>query len=155
VTTAELIDAARGVPWVAGGVLTLGFLSWVVERIAGLSGPATALHRAWSDRELRALRREAHLRAERRRITAEEESAVIADLRDQVADLATEIARLRAAVRAAEEHHRQIHDWAAGLLRTARNAGVIYVDPPTTGEQPALALATSSRNPAPGVPAPR
>jgi hypothetical protein len=154
-TTAEVLAAVGDVPWLAVGLLGLGTLSWAVERIAGLRGPVTLLHHAWTDRELRRLRREAHLRAERRRITAEEESAVMADLRSQVADLAAEIARLRATVRAAEDHHRQIHDWAAGLLRTARGAGVIYVDPPSTGERPALVLTSDSRNPAPAVPAPR
>jgi hypothetical protein len=32
---------------------------------------------------------------------------------------------------------------------------VIYVDPPSTGERPALVLTSDSRNPAPAVPAPR
>src|SRR4051812_11828670 len=139
-TTAEVLAAAGDVPWLAAAVLGLGALSWAVETVAGLRGPITTLRRAWADRELRKLRREALIRAERRRIDAEEDSAVMVDLREQVAHLAEEVTRLRATVRAAAAHHRTMHDWADGLLRAARSAGVLYVDPPRTDELPTVAL---------------
>jgi hypothetical protein len=68
----------------------------------------------------------------------EEESAVMADLRAQVRELTGEVARLRSVVRASEAHHRVMRDWADGLLRAARSSGLQYVDPPPTGEQPAI-----------------
>lgn len=150
-TTAELLAAAEGIPWLAGIVLGLGAASWAVERVAGLTGPATALLHAWTDRDLRRLRREALLRAERRRLTAEDESAVMADLRQQIAHLSDEIGRLRTTVRATEKHHRLFRHWAEGLLGAARAAGLSYVDPPRTDEQPMV----ESRNPAQLVPTPR
>lgn len=150
-TLTELLAATRGIPWLAGGLLLLGTVSFAVERVAGLSGPATAVARAWSNRELRKLRREALLRAERRRLHAEEESAVVADLRGQLAHLSAEVASLRGEVRDADTHRRAMRTWADGLLRSARAAGVPYTDPPPTGERPAM----ESRNPARLVPAPR
>jgi hypothetical protein len=147
----EIAAAAEGVPWLAGTALALGATSWAVEKVAGLTGPATTIVRLWTERDLRRLRREALLRAERRRLDTEEESAVMADLRAQIAHLSDEVGRLRATVRRAEDHHRAVHRWAEGLLRAARAAGLPYVDPPSTDEQPVV----ESRNPAQLVPAPR
>lgn len=152
-TTTDLLGAARDVPWLAAGILGLGAASWVVERIAGLTGPVTTLHRAWADRELRRLRREALLRAERRRLDTEEESAVMADLRAQVAELSLRLDALRRTVRAGEEHRRGMRDWADGLLRAARAAGITYTDPPRTDERPAVPAPAPTvedrRNPTP------
>jgi hypothetical protein len=153
VNLADVLAATKGLPWLASALLTLGLVSFVVERFAGLSGPATAIARAWRDRDLRKLRREALLRAERRRLAAEEESAVVVDLRAQLAHLTEQVASLRGSARTSEAHHRAMRTWADGMLRAARAAGVVYIDPPRTGEQPAVAL--DSRNPAPEVPAPR
>jgi TolA-binding protein len=151
-TTTELLRAAQAVPWLGAALVAVGTVSWVVEKVAGLTGPITTLHRAWADRELRRLRRSALLRAERRRLAAEEESAVMADLRSQIADLSAEVARLRGTVREAEASQRRVKDWADGLLRAARAAGLHYADPPRTDERPAI---PESRNPAPAELAPR
>lgn len=147
----ELLTHVQGVPWLVAALVILAAVVWAVEKVAGLSGPLTALGRTWSNRELRKLRREALIRAERRRITAEEEAALVAHLRTEVADLAAEVARLRSTMRAAEDHHRAIHRWADGLLRAVRAAGVPYVDPPHTDERPVV----ESRNLAPALPVPR
>lgn len=162
-TTAELLTAAEGVPWLAGTVLVLGTVSWAVERIAGLSGPATALTRAWSDRELRKLRREALLRAERRKLAAEEEAGRIADLSAQLSELRTEVTWMRAErderrrADTAERHRRERYDrvltdyvWA--LLNAARAAGVPFASPPLP---PGPATNPEGRNPAQAIPSPR
>lgn len=134
----DLIGLAKGAPALALALAILSALLYLVERLFALSGPATKLVNAWHNRELARLRREALVRAERRRLAAEEENAVMADLRAQVQELTAEVARLRSVVRSSEAHHRVMRDWADGLLRTARSSGVQYVDPPPTDEQPAI-----------------
>jgi hypothetical protein len=75
VTGAELLRAAEGSPLLLAFLTVGGFLSYAVERLCGSNGPATRLLHAWRDRELRELRREALLRAERRRIDRDEATA--------------------------------------------------------------------------------
>lgn len=134
----ELLQYAKGSPFLLLVLVVIAAALYTAERLFALSGPATKLVRWWQGRELAKLRREAELRAERRRIQAEEESAVMADLRQQLADLSAEVAGLRARVKVNETYHRRISDWADGLLRLARGSGLSYVDPPTTDEQPAI-----------------
>jgi hypothetical protein len=134
----ELLKYAQGSPFLLLCLVVGGALLYGAERVFALSGPMSGLVRWWQNRELAKLKREAELRAERRRIQMEEESAVIADLRGQLAALSAEVARLRGAVRDAEAHHRRVKDWADGLLRSARSAGLPYADPPRTGERPAV-----------------
>jgi hypothetical protein len=136
----DLITLARGTPALALALAVLAAVLYLVERVFALSGPMSKLLRWWSGRELARLRREAELRAERRRIQMEEDSAVMADLRHQVRELTTEVARLRSVVRSSEAHHRIMRDWADGLLRSARAAGLTYVDPPATGDQAAVTV---------------
>jgi hypothetical protein len=96
VTVTELLRLAEGHGgWVSAVLLGLGVLGYATERFTGLAGPATRLVTIWRDRELRKLRREALLRAERRRIEQEEESARFSALRDEVQWLRAEVARLR------------------------------------------------------------
>jgi hypothetical protein len=134
----ELLAYAQGSPFLLLVLVVLGALLYAAERVFALSGPITKLVCWWQGRALAKLRREAELRAEQRRIQREEETAVMADLRGQLADLSAEVARLRSVVRASEAHHRVMRDWADGLLRSARSAGLTYVDPPATDEQPAV-----------------
>jgi hypothetical protein len=134
----DLIGLAKGAPALGLALAILSAALYTVERVFALTGPATKLVAAWRNRELARLRREALLRAEKRRLDMEEENAVMADLRAQVRELTGEVARLRSVVRASEAHHRVMRDWADGLLRAARSAGLQYVDPPPTGEQPAI-----------------
>jgi hypothetical protein len=136
----ELLKYAQGSPFLLLCLVVGGALLYAAERIFALSGPMSGLVRWWQNRELSKLKREAELRAERRRIQLEEESAVMADLRAQVAELSAEVARLRGAVRDSTEHYRRVKTWADGLLRSARSAGLSYVDPPTTGEQAAVTV---------------
>lgn len=98
-TTAELLTAAEHLPWVGSGVLVLGAVGVIVERVTGLAGPATKVANWWHEREVRELRREAKLRAERRRIEREEEEGKVAALRAEVEWLRSEVRRLRAEVR--------------------------------------------------------
>lgn len=159
-TLTEVLSAAEGIPWLAAAALGLGAVSWAVEKVAGLSGPATALARAWSNRELRRLRREALLRAERRRIAADEEAGRIADLSAQLAELREEVQHLRADRDAArrreartERYAHELAQYGWRLLHAARAAGLVYVDPPDL-PQPGL-TDPGRRNHAPAVPAPR
>jgi pimeloyl-ACP methyl ester carboxylesterase len=134
----ELLAAAADFPVLVAALVVIGGLLYLAERLFALSGPMSRLVRSWRNRELARLRRDALIRAEKRRLQMEEESAVMADLRAQVRELTGEVARLRSVVRASEAHHRVMRDWADGLLRTARSSGVQYVDPPPTDEQPAI-----------------
>lgn len=133
-----LFKYAQGSPFLLLTLVVLGAALYAAERIFALSGPITKLVHWWQGRALAKLRREAEFRAEQRRIQMAEESAVMADLREQVAALSAEVSRLRGTVRASEESHRRMKDWADGLLRSARASGLAYVDPPTTDEQPAI-----------------
>lgn len=135
---ADLLQYAKGSPFLLLVMLVIGVALYVAERVFALSGPITKLVRWWQSRELSKLRREAEVRAERRRIQAQEESAVMADLRRQIADLTAEMGELRGRVRRSEVQHRRMADWADGLLRLARGSGLSYVDPPTTDELPAV-----------------
>ncbi len=93
------MEYATSVPWLASGLLVLGAVGVVVERVTGLVGPATKVAVWWSDREVRKLRHEAALRAERRRIEREEEEGRVAALRAEVEWLRQEVSRLHALVR--------------------------------------------------------
>lgn len=134
----ELLAAAADFPVLVVALVIVGGLLYLAERLFALSGPMSGLVNAWRNRELARLRRDALIRAEKRRLQMEEESAIMADLRGQVRELTAEVVRLRSVVRASEAHHRVMRDWADGLLRTARSSGLTYVDPPPTGDQPAI-----------------
>lgn len=98
-STPELLRAAEHLPWLGSGLLLLIAAGAIVERVTGLVGPATKVANWWAEREVRELRREARLRAERRRIEREEEEGKVAALRAEVEWLRTEVRRLRAEVR--------------------------------------------------------
>jgi len=93
------MEYATSVPWLASGLLALGAVGVVVERVTGLVGPATKVAKWWGDREVRQLRHEAALRAERRRIEREEEEGRVTALRAEVDWLRQEVRRLHALVR--------------------------------------------------------
>lgn len=137
---ADLLPLVKGIPALAVTLAVLGAVLYAAERVFALSGPVSKLVAWWNDRELARLRREAIIRAERRRLQQEEESAVMSDLRIQLRDLTTEVARLRSAVRTSEAHNRVMRDWADGMLRSARAAGLSYADPPPSGEQPVVTV---------------
>lgn len=162
-TLTELLANAEAVPWLSAVLVGLGAAVWVVERVAGLSGPATALTRAWRDRELRKLRREALLRAERRRIEALDEAGRISDLSAELSELRTEVKWMREERNenrrrdAVERHRREtydrvITDYVWRLLSAARAAGVTFDSPPVP---PGPTTDPAGRNPARGVPVPR
>lgn len=136
--SADLLAAAKDFPALVVALVGLGGLLYAAERLLALSGPITKVINAWHSRELAQLRREALLRAERRRLQLEEESEVMADLRGQLRDLTVEVGRLRSVVRSSEAQHRVMRDWGEGLLRSARSAGLVYVDPPATDELPVV-----------------
>lgn len=96
--TGELLKLAEGVPWAATGVIATAVASYALERLTGLAGPVSRAANWWRERELRKLRWEVRLRAERRRIEQEEEGARLAALREEVAWLKAEVARLRTMV---------------------------------------------------------
>jgi len=135
---ADLWARLANYPLLFLGVLLLSVALYAAERLLALSGPMSALLRWWRGRELASLKREAELRAERRRIQMEEESAMMTLLRSQVAELSAEVERLRTVVRASEVSHRNLKAWADGILRATRAAGLAYTDPPRTGDLPTV-----------------
>lgn len=136
----DLLQYAAGSPFLLLLLVVLGAVLYTLERVFALSGPTSALVRWWQGRELAKLKREAELRAARRAIQAEEESALLRDLRTQLAELEENVGRLREERRRREAHDRAMREWAEGLLRAARAAGLAYVDPPASGEQPAVTV---------------
>lgn len=161
----QLMGYAQGSPLLLAGLVVAGALLAVIERVFALSGPITKLVRWWQGRELNRLRREALLRAERRRIAAEEEAGRVADLSAQLAELRAEVAWMRAErerhrqAEASERHRRERYDrvlteyvWA--LLSAARSAGVTFAAPPVAPSMAGPAT-DPGRNPALAVPSPR
>jgi hypothetical protein len=70
----ELLRAVAGSP-ILLAVLAAGWFGVLaVERLCGANGPASRILAAWRNRELNQLRREAMIRAERRRLDAAERS---------------------------------------------------------------------------------
>lgn len=92
---ATVLDYAKDSPLLLAWLVVGGAVLAAVERAFALSGPITKVWEWWQGRELAKLKREAAVRAERRRIEQEEESAVVASLRAEVAWLRAEVARLR------------------------------------------------------------
>lgn len=139
----ELLSAAKGSPFLLAALVVLGAVVYAIEKLGGINGPITRLWGAWTNRELNRLRREALLRAERRRITQEEEEGRIADLtsqldalRDQVGWQGRELNDYRRRDRIHDQHDRELGEYLWKLLRSARAAGVAFADPP---EPPELA----------------
>jgi hypothetical protein len=91
----ELLAAAVDEPLLLAILVVGGFLVWAVERLAGVNGPVTRAVRAWQERELRRLQREADLSTARRRIAQENEDARVAELEDEVAWLREQLRRRR------------------------------------------------------------
>lgn len=156
----QLLGYAQGSPLLLACLVGAGAVLAVVERVAGLSGPITKAVHWWQGRELAALRREALVRAERRRLAAEEEAGRVADLSAQLSELRTEVAWLREERDSArrrevrmERYAHELGQYVWRLLHTARGAGVMYADPP----QAPLPGVTDprGRNPAQPVPSPR
>lgn len=154
---------AQGSPLLLACLVGAGAVLAVVEKVAGLSGPITKAVRWWQGRELAALRREALVRAERRRLAAEEESGRIADLSAELSELRTEVAWMReerdelrrreaAERRRRDAYDRTLADYVWRLLSAARSAGVFFDAPPLS---PGPATDPMGRNPAQAVPSPR
>lgn len=90
-----LLGYAQGSPLLLALLVAAGGTLAAVERLFALSGPITKLAAWWQGRELARLKREALVRAERRRIDAEERSAREAALTDEVEWLREELRRAR------------------------------------------------------------
>jgi hypothetical protein len=136
----DLLRYAEGSPFLLLALVILGAVLYAAEKLFALSGPMSGLVHWWQGRELAKLKRDAEVRAARRAIQAEEESALLRDLRGQLAELETNVGRLREERRRREAHDRAMREWAEGLLRAARAAGLRYIDPPSTGEQEAVTV---------------
>lgn len=138
-----LLAAAKGSPLLLGGLIVLGALIYAVEKLGGINGPITRMWDAWQNRKLNGLRREALLRAERRRIAQEEETGRIADLSAQIDGLRAtvewqngELNDYRRRERIVNQYEREVADYVGRLLRAARGAGIPFAEPP---EPPNLA----------------
>lgn len=91
----DLVAAAADSPLLLAVLVIGGFVVWAVERLAGVNGPITRAVRAWQERELRRLQREADLSAARRRVARETEDARVAELEDEVEWLREQLRRRR------------------------------------------------------------
>jgi hypothetical protein len=91
----DLLRYAEGSPFLLLALVILGAVLYAAEKLFALSGPMSGLVHWWQGRELAKLKRDAEVRAARRAIQAEEESALLRSLREQLAELETQIARLR------------------------------------------------------------
>jgi hypothetical protein len=133
----DVLDAAKGSPFLLAGLVIFGALVYGAEKLGGVNGPMTRAWAAWRNRELNRLRREALLRAERAKIAREEQTGVVGDLVRQVERLQAEVTWLegegndnRRRDRARDAHDRAMSDYVHRLLNTARAAGVPFADPP-------------------------
>lgn len=133
----DFLDAVKGSPLLLAVVVLVGAAVYAAEHFLALSGPITKLVNTWRNRELNRLRREALLRAEQRRIAAEEESTRVRDLTAEVERLRAEVdwlngeradQRRRDAVR--DRYDRDLSGYLYRLLATARAAGLTFVEPP-------------------------
>lgn len=93
---AELLGAAAGSPLLLAFLVILGGSVWAIERLSGANGPLTRALRAWQERELRRLRRERAVDAERRARAQEQEDARVAELEREVEWLREQLRRSRA-----------------------------------------------------------
>lgn len=137
----DLLNAAKGSPLIFGALVVIGVAVYAVEHLCGLNGPLTRLWAAWNERELRRLRRDALILAEKRRMQTEEEQGRVGDLTRQVADLrnlvhelSADLAAARSRERRRETQLRALGDYVDRLLRAARTAGVPFADPPQPDE---------------------
>lgn len=133
----ELLDAVKGSPFLLAFLVILGAVVWAAEKIGGVNGPVTRAWNSWQNRELNRIRREALLRAERRKIAEEERSGQVADLSAQVAALRAETSWLRGENedhkrrdRIRDQYDHRMGDYVYGLLGEFRRAGGVYSDPP-------------------------
>jgi hypothetical protein len=147
----ELLDAVKGSPLLLAFIVVGGFLVYAVEKLGGLDGPITRALRAWQDRELNRLRREALLRAEQRKLDTEQESAVIARLRAEVAWLNRERADQRRRDRLRDQHDRALAGYLGTVLRAARAGGLNLPPPPEPPELAPLFVDGDEADPAPST----
>jgi len=137
----ELLEAVKGSPFLLAALVIIAAVVWAAEKLLALQGPMTKLWRAWTDRELNRLKREAALRAERRRIAIEEEQGRVADLSRQLAEVRGEVQWLnrdrndqRRRDRLRDAYERQLADYVYRLLAAFRSAGGVFADPPDAPE---------------------
>ena len=133
----ELLDAVKGSPLLLAFIVVGGFLVYAVEKLGGLDGPITRAVRAWQDRELNRLRREALLRAEQARIEREadaveraREGETVRRLRAEVDWLTGERDDQRRRDRVRDQHDRALAVYLTRVVATARAAGVRVDEPP-------------------------
>lgn len=92
----ELLAAAAGQPALLAFLVIGGAAILAVERLSGANGLLTRAIRAWQDRELRRIRRERAVEAERRAATQETEDARVVELEAEVEWLREQLRRARA-----------------------------------------------------------
>jgi hypothetical protein len=134
----DLMQYAEGSPLLLAALVIAGAGLAVIERVFALSGPITKVMGWWEGRELSRLRREAVVRAEKRRIEREEQDGRVADLEAALADLRAEVEWLRRerADQRARDRARDHYDHTMALYLhdmavEARAAGVRVTPPPT------------------------
>jgi hypothetical protein len=96
VTWDSLLGFAQDSPLLLAVLVGAGGVLATVERVFALTGPITKVAHWWQGRELARLKREALLRAERRRIQDEERSHREAVLTEENAWLREQLRRARA-----------------------------------------------------------
>lgn len=134
----ELLNAVKGSPLLLAFIVVAGFLVYAVEKLGGVNGPISRAVAAWQNRELNKLRREALLRAERRRIEAEGESEQMRALRTEVEWLRRETDDYQARDRARGEYDRRVAAYLDYVFRSTRQAGLTLAPPPPLPDLPPL-----------------
>lgn len=162
----EFLDAVKGSPLLLAVVVLIGGLVYLVEKLGGIDGPITRLYRAWHNRELAKIKRDALLRAERRRLELADEDDKMAVLRADVMWLRNERDDQRRRDRVRDQHDRELGAYVWHILQAARSAGLAFPDPPgppdlapmfVQGDEldkSGTASLPASRNPARALPPP-
>lgn len=141
------ISGVASNPLLYGVLVVIGYAVWLAEKVTGANGVFTRIKTAWDNREINRLVREKKVREARLALEQLEESAVIRQLRTQVADLSAEMEwnRRERLDLAAREHHRAEFDraiaqWINQWVPRARAAGLDIPDPPQFIELPPVVL---------------
>lgn len=100
----DLLKAAAGSPLLLTVLVAVGALVWLAEKLGGVDGPLTRLVRAWQEREVRRLRRQRAVVAERRAL----DDARVAELADEVAWLRARLGEYEDTARRSPQIRRSI-----------------------------------------------
>jgi len=126
----EVLAAVSGNPFLLAIVVLVIAAVWLIEKVGGVNGPLTRLWTAWTNRELNRLRREALVRAERRKLAQQETASELGGLQDRLAELEENARWQRDRDRARAEYDQRALRWSYDLFTRAQAAGLAVEPPP-------------------------